>query len=68
MAKPFFRSFINRIQEEEGIDYENEAEFIMPFGGPDIETDCDRYKLLQRGQNTIEEFDETEYFEDPFQQ
>ncbi len=66
MAKPFFRNFIKRIQDAEDVDYEDEATFLEPFGGPDIETDCEKYEQLQRQQNTVEEFEENEIFDDDF--
>jgi hypothetical protein len=66
MAKPFFREFIKRIQDEKDVDYEPEAEFFVPFGGADIETDCEKYKLLNRPPGEIEEFEENEIFEEEF--
>ena len=68
MAKPFFRSFMNRIQDAPDVDYEPEATFQVPHGGPDIETDCERYKLFNRPPANLDEFEENEIFEDPFGQ
>ena len=66
MAKPFFRNFIKRIQDADDVDYEDEAKFLKPYGGLDIEIDCEKYEQLQRQQNNVEEFEENEIFDDDF--
>jgi len=66
MAKPFYRNFIKRIQDAEDVDYEAEAVFVEPYGGLDIEIDCEKYEQLQRQQNSVEEFEENEIFDDDF--
>ncbi len=45
MSKPFFRSFIKRLEaESDSIDYNVNARFYVPKGDLNIELDCDRYK------------------------
>lgn len=65
MAKPFFRSFILRLQESKDVDFEATARFVRPTGEMEIETDCSRYKAIHSGRD-VDEFQETRYFEDEF--
>ncbi len=45
MAKPFFRSFIKRLEaESDSLDYDVNARFHVPSGTMDIELDCNKYK------------------------
>lgn len=66
MAKPFFKSFILRLQEAEDVDYETEATFYYPPGGPDIEIDCEKYKQVQQVLET-DEFVDDAIYQDPFE-
>lgn len=43
MAKPFFRKFIKRLEEEEDVDYDAEARFYRPAGDLGIVIDCELY-------------------------
>jgi penicillin-binding protein 1A len=45
MAKPFFRSFIKRLEaQSDSLDYDVNARFSVPSGTMDIELDCDKYR------------------------
>ena len=66
MAKPFFRSFINRIQDMDDVDYEPDATFYVPAGELDIEIDCEKYEQFNQTRET-EVFEEEEIFQDPFE-
>ena len=66
MAKPFFREFIKRLQDAENVDYDPDATFYFPPGGPDIETDCELYKQFDQDPD-IDAFDENAIFQDPFE-
>lgn len=65
MAKPFFRAFIQRLQEASDVDFEPEAKFDRPSGELEIEMDCEKYRSLQHHYET-EEFHEGQIFEDEF--
>jgi penicillin-binding protein 1A len=65
MAKPFFRAFINRLQESSVVDFEKDARFTRPPGDLEIEINCARYSELH-GEYESEEFEEQEIFEDEF--
>lgn len=65
MAKPFFREFVKRLEGAENVDYESDARFYYPPGGPDIETNCEEYKQFERRQD-VEDFQENVIFEDEF--
>ncbi len=44
MAKPFFREFIKRLENEKNIDYDSAARFYRPPGDLEIEMNCNEYK------------------------
>lgn len=45
MSKPFFRSFIKRLEaESDSIDYDINARFYVPPGDLNIELDCEKYQ------------------------
>jgi len=68
MAKPFFRSFIKRLEETEGLDYDPDARFYRPPGDLGIELDCSKYRTTSTpGDEGIEnEFEEAPFSEDIF--
>lgn len=68
MAKPFFRAFIKRLEETEGLDYDPEARFHRPPGDLGIELDCSKYRTgVPPGDEGMEdEFEEAPFSEDIF--
>ncbi|MDX1406720.1 MAG: penicillin-binding transpeptidase domain-containing protein, partial [Saprospiraceae bacterium] len=64
MAKPFFRAFMREIESADNVDIEPDAEFYYPSGGPDIEIDCEKYKVIDRSRE-IESFND-DVFQDEF--
>ena len=66
MAKPFFRAFIQEIERADNVDFEPDADFYFPPGGPDIEINCEKYKVIDRSRE-IESFDDGEVFQDEFE-
>jgi penicillin-binding protein 1A len=65
MAKPFFKAFLNRLENTPDIDYDPTARFPVPEGGLDIETDCSKYKGAPR-ENIYEQFNTEEPFPEEF--
>ncbi|HHM20779.1 MAG TPA: penicillin-binding protein, partial [Bacteroidetes bacterium] len=65
MAKPFCKSFIKRLEEDEKCDYDYRARFPRPKGDLSIGLDCDDFL-----NNNLEEEQQTEpdstFYEDPF--
>lgn len=70
MAKPFYRSFMQKLEKMDTPDYTPGESFYRPSGNLDIEIDCEKYKLLfdqqeletfEDDEEYIEEFDEEEY-------
>ncbi len=60
MAKPFFRAFLKRLENEPDIDYDKTARFHRPPGDLGIELDCMEYDRHDF------EFEEEEFQEDVF--
>ena len=63
MARPFFKAFLQRLENSSKTDYDSGARFAIPIGGIDIETDCSKYRSMQMGpvsdyQSSEETFEE----------
>ncbi len=59
MSKPFFRSYIKRLEaESDSLDYNVNARFPIPAGTMDIELDCEKY------QQEVSPLDGEQLFED----
>ena len=65
MAKPFFKAFLNRLENSPEVDYDASARFVTPEGGLDIETDCAKYNAIRK-QNMFEQFNPEETFQEEF--
>ena len=65
MARPFFKAFLSRLENSTSTDYNPNAQFEIPEGGLDIETDCNKYNAL-RNQGVIDHFDPDKTFEEEF--
>jgi penicillin-binding protein 1A len=65
MAKPFFKAFLNRLENSPDVDYDSSAKFVTPEGGLDIETDCAKYNAIRKD-NIYEPFNSEETFEEEF--
>ena len=65
MAKPFFKAFLNRLENSPEVDYDASARFVIPEGGLDIETDCAKYNAIRK-QNMFEQFNPEETFQEEF--
>lgn len=66
MARPFFKAFLQRLENSTSTDYNPNAKFAIPVGGTDIETDCSKYRSMQIGPVT-EYYNNTEQtFEEEF--
>ena len=68
MARPFFKAFLQRLENSNKTDYDPGARFAIPVGGIDIETDCSKYRSMQIGPvseyyHTTEETYEEEFIE-----
>ncbi len=48
MAKPFFKAFLNRLENSPEVDYDASTKFVIPEGGLDIETDCAKYNAIRK--------------------
>ena len=56
MARPIFVNFIQNLEKTKGIDYDYNAKFTEPDGGPGIELNCDVYNKIEQ-QDTPDEDD-----------
>ena len=65
MAKPFFKAFLNRLENSPEVDYDASARFVIPEGGLDIETDCAKYNAIRK-ENMFEQFNPEETFQEEF--
>ena len=65
MARPFFKAFLQRLENSTITDYNPNAKFAVPEGGLDIETDCSRYRALHYGP-AIDHYTPEETFEEEF--
>ncbi|MCB0636481.1 MAG: transglycosylase domain-containing protein, partial [Lewinella sp.] len=63
MAKPFFRSFVSRIQQDTSLHWNFDNHFYRPPGDLGIELNCDAYLNPTAGGNDGED----EFQEDPFE-
>jgi penicillin-binding protein 1A len=63
MAKPFFVSFMKKLEELKNIDYDPSLRFLKPSGEFSIELDCDKVNNANRvNSSTVEnEFGEEEF-------
>ncbi len=52
MARPFFKAFLQRLENSNTTDYDPNAKFEIPVGGLDIETDCDKYNAMRNHNGT----------------
>jgi penicillin-binding protein 1A len=67
MAKPFFKAFLTRLENEKDIDYNPAARFYRPTGDLGIEMDCNEYNRQHHLFDDMDEFDEDDKFgEDKF--
>ena len=75
MAKPFFREFVKKIQNNKKVDFDKTLEFPVPEGDLGIVIDCDLYQRynqvgpIRKDTNGIileDEFIEEEEFEEEF--
>lgn len=64
MARPFFSSFIRKLEQLEEVDYRKESEFFKPPGELGIVIDCNEYKREAMGEEEME--DTFDFSEDPF--
>jgi penicillin-binding protein 1A len=64
MAKPFFREFMKRLENDKDLNWDTEATFYRPPGDIGIELNCDEYENPGLELES-EEFDE-EFSDDPF--
>jgi penicillin-binding protein 1A len=67
MARPFFKSFLQRLESSTVADYDPSARFEKPLGGLDIETDCNKYRALRYGPIN-ETYNQDEQFEEEFEE
>ena len=65
MARPFFKSFLARLENSNNTDYDPNARFPVPEGGLDIETDCSKYRAIYYGP-VIDSYSPAESFEEEF--
>lgn len=65
MARPFFKAFLQRLENSTSTDYDPNARFTIPEGGLDIETDCSKYRALRYGP-VIDHYSPDETFEEEF--
>jgi penicillin-binding protein 1A len=63
MAKPFFRAFMTRLENNANVDYDVAARFYRPPGDLGIELDCSKYGRPRPGDD---EFEEEIFAEDMF--
>lgn len=66
MARPFFKAFLQRLENSTATDYDPNARFEKPLGGLDIETDCNKYRALQFGPVNENTYTPEEQFEEEF--
>ena len=65
MARPFFKAFLQRLENSSSTDYDPNAKFVSPEGGLDIETDCSKYRAMSYGP-VNEHYSTEETFEEEF--
>lgn len=69
MAKPFFKKFLKRLENEEGVDYNAQAKFHRPPGDLGIEMDCSQYSgaipETEEGEFGDEEFSDDMFGDEP---
>ncbi len=65
MARPFFKAFLQRLENSTIADYDPDARFDIPQGGLDIETDCSKYRALHYGP-VNDHYSPDETFEEEF--
>jgi penicillin-binding protein 1A len=65
MAKPFFRTFLDSLEKRDDVDFDMNARFNIPPGGPDIEIDCEKYKGMQDTPD-YDQFLDQDQFQDEF--
>lgn len=65
MARPFFKAFLQRLENSTTTDYNPNAKFAIPEGGLDIETDCSKYRAMQYGP-VLDHYSPDENFEEEF--
>jgi penicillin-binding protein 1A len=65
MARPFFKAFLQRLENSTIADYDPDARFDIPQGGLDIETDCSKYRALHIGP-VNDHYSPDETFEEEF--
>ncbi|HUR31291.1 MAG TPA: transglycosylase domain-containing protein [Saprospiraceae bacterium] len=65
MARPFFKAFLQRLENSSSTDYDPNAKFVIPEGGLDIETDCSKYRAMSYGP-VNEHYSTEETFEEEF--
>lgn len=65
MARPFYKAFLERLENDPSLDYDPDARFPRPTGGLDIETDCEKYNALRK-EVIMDQFHVEEAFEDEF--
>ena len=66
MAKPFFKSFIKRLEESDKVDYDPSATFYRPPGDLGIEMDCSEYERASLPANEDDEYENEGFSEDMF--
>lgn len=65
MAKPFFKNFLERLEESQDVDYDPSERFYRPPGDLGIEIDCNKYRQFSR-QTNVDQFEEPENFVEEF--
>jgi penicillin-binding protein 1A len=65
MARPFFKAFLQRLENSTHTGYDSGARFAVPEGGLDIETDCSKYRGMNSGP-VIDHYSPDETFEEEF--
>lgn len=66
MAKPFFKSFIKRLEESDKVDYDPSATFYRPPGDLGIEMDCSEYDRASLPMDEDNEYEDEGFSEDMF--
>jgi len=66
MARPFFKAFLERLENSTATDYDPNAKFEKPVGGLDIETDCNKYNAMRNQNSVIDHFNVDKTYEEEF--
>jgi penicillin-binding protein 1A len=66
MARPFFKAFLQRLENSNSTDYDPNAKFEIPVGGLDIETDCAKYNAMRYQKTGEGEFSPDKIYEEEF--